>query len=164
MRFSCSLVLVMSLALLACDASYFELPQGDGDGLGHAHDPLFGGVLHEVGDHFAHLELLVDEEHGALTLYVLDAHATDVVKIPEEEVEVRLTSFEPSLEVTLEPEESPAGDERPGHASAFYGQHDRFRGAERFEGYVATTLTIRGHRFERIPLRYPEGTEPAAEE
>lgn len=159
-----SLSLLFCFGIWACDASYFELPQGDGALAGHAHEPLFGGVLHEVGEHFAHLELLVDEKHGELTLYVLDAHAEAVVKIPEEAMVVRLTSFEPSLEVTLEPEASLLGDERPGHASAFYGRHDGLRGVQRFEGYVASPITIRGYAFERIPLRYPEGTEPTAKE
>ena len=48
---------------------------------GHIHVALHGGVLVEVGDHAYNLELVRDSDAGKLTVYVLDGHAENFVRI-----------------------------------------------------------------------------------
>ena len=71
--------------------------EGDGHDDGHVHTPIIdpeNGVLVELGDHEANLEIGLDAETGTLSIYTLDAHATDVSKSTQE-----------SMVVTIEPDE-----------------------------------------------------------
>ena len=48
---------------------------------GHVHTAPHGGVLIEVGDHQYNLEFVHDRSAGSLTVYVLDAHAENFVRV-----------------------------------------------------------------------------------
>ena len=50
---------------------------------GHVHEAPHGGMLVELGEHFAYLELVLDAEAGSLTVYVLDAEAEQAVRITQ---------------------------------------------------------------------------------
>jgi hypothetical protein len=63
----------------------------------HSHDPRYGGVMLELGDHEGHLEVVHDEKTGTLTAYVYDgnmkpvASEAPVVNLTKGGVQVTMT-------------------------------------------------------------------------
>jgi len=103
----------------------------------HAHQPRFGGVLVELGNHEANLEIVHDPAEGRLAVYVLDAHAERTVRIAA-----------PSLVATVDGRKidlfavgSALTGETPGDTSLFEGQDDVLRAA-----------AVRG-RIERVDVK-----------
>src|SRR5258708_19176066 len=47
----------------------------------HEHHAPHGGTLVEVGEDFAHVELLPDLQQGNLTVYILDGEAENPIRI-----------------------------------------------------------------------------------
>ncbi len=56
----------------------------------HVHEAPHGGALHEIGDHFANVELLFDSRQGKLTLFVLGSHAETAVRIKQKSLAVEV--------------------------------------------------------------------------
>ena len=63
-------------------------------GEGHVHKAPHGGTLLEVGEHAYNLELVRDTEAGKLTVYVLDGHAENFVRIAAPELQLTAYSGE----------------------------------------------------------------------
>ena len=86
--------LFVTLALLAAaGCAKKEAPAHD-HGPGHAHTAPHGGVLVELGDHAAALELRFDAARGVLQAWVLDGHAENFVRIAQPRFEVEARSGE----------------------------------------------------------------------
>ncbi len=84
---------ILRLTLLSLLPLCFFACGGDHDGHGHHghhHDPMFGGVLIELGDHAHNLELVHNKEAGTLDAYILGGHASKVVQIAQESIVVNL--------------------------------------------------------------------------
>jgi len=103
----------------------------------HAHRPKFGGVLVGLGDHEANLELVHDAAEGSLSVYVLDAHAENTVRIAAQS----LVAVVDGRKIDLFAVGSALTGETPGNTSLFEGRDDALR-----------TSPVRG-RIERVNVR-----------
>ena len=119
---------------------------GEGE---HGHDPVYGGLLVELGDHVAHVELVHDPEEGRLTLYSMDAHAEQAERLAAESIEVTLDSPDGSWAVNLLPETSALTGETVGDSAAFSAVDPRLEGLEAVSGRISVVET-RGQRFEDV--------------
>ncbi|GMV93307.1 MAG: hypothetical protein AMXMBFR82_30850 [Candidatus Hydrogenedentota bacterium] len=125
----------------------------------HHHDAPHGGTLIALGDHVAHMELVVDAAAGSVTAYVLDGEAENAVRVsaPELEVVVQPESGDP-FSVRLEAYANVLTGETVGETSEFRGQSDKLKQLVRFRGSIPY-LTVRGVEFRDIHFRFPDGNE-----
>jgi hypothetical protein len=63
---------------------------------GHEHHAPHDGTLVELGEEFAHLELVLNAQTGTLTVYVLDGEAEQSVRIAQPEIELTVHPFAPT--------------------------------------------------------------------
>lgn len=98
---------------------------------GHAHSPKMGGQLVEVGSHEFNLELLRDAATGKVTLWVLDAHAENFVRLTNTTVSISVTAEGTKEElVVLKAVGNSATGEKVGDTSQFDGESGAFRTAK----------------------------------
>ena len=105
------------LAVLGCD-------KGEESAIsGHQHAAPHGGVLAELGDHQATAEMVLDREAGTITLYVLDAHAENAVRVAQESISasIEFGDGEPR-DLALMPVASELTGETAGDTSQFRGE------------------------------------------
>lgn len=140
--------LTAALALSACDS------KEDSASGAHGHQAPHGGTIVELGDDFAHLEVVLEPATGILTGYVLDGEAERSVRVAQEELLVRVKGRSGDLAVTLRAVGSPLTGEKPGDTSQFEGQSDGLKGVTGFDG-VLTKISIRGREFVQVPVHMP---------
>ncbi|HMQ15252.1 MAG TPA: hypothetical protein PKC49_04685 [Phycisphaerae bacterium] len=133
-------------------------------GHGHAHVAPRGGALITLGDHFAHLEVLLDAETGVLDIYVLDGEAHGAVRIAQETMSVRIEAgtttaggalASPVL-VELHAVPSVLSGETVGDSSRFQGQADALRGLRELSGRLAE-VTAKGQALRDVTITWPGG-------
>jgi hypothetical protein len=126
----------------------------------HEHHAPHKGTLVELGEEFAHLELVLNTQTGMLTAYVLDGEAEQSVRIAQPQIEVmlRLPDSPKPLGLTLSAAANPLTGETVGQSSQFQVQSDALKGATRFSGRVKS-VTAKGGRFENVAFSFPEGNE-----
>lgn len=117
----------------------------------HVHHAPHGGVLAEVGEEVAHLEVVWDESSGRLTLYVLDGECEQPVRIKQPELVVKGEGWE----TRLSGQSNSLSDEKVGDTSQFAGQVPALRGKKQWQAEVSL-LEVFGRKFRRLPLRYPD--------
>ena len=126
----------------------------------HVHEAPHGGALHEIGDHFANVELLFDSRQGKLTLFVLGSHAETAVRIKQKslavEVEIPEKVQSENIQMALEARADPLSGETVGDSSVFAGASDKLKGLKTFLVEVKN-IEIMGERFSGLWLKYPEG-------
>lgn len=123
----------------------------------HHHVAPHGGVLHEIGEHFAQLEFVLDAETGTLTMYVLDGCAENAIRLSHETIDLTVTPDDgESLALQLDAVASPLTGETVGNSSQFYVRSDALIGVEKLRGRIAS-ITIRGQTVEHVEVLYPEG-------
>lgn len=128
-----------------------------GEGGGHSHDSLQGGVAVELGDHQFHLDVLAVPEAGQLKVFIMDAHVENFVRVP-------FASFDLMIEpaggaartLTLRAQANAATGETVGDTSAFLGEADWLKGVTNFTALVPQ-IEIRGQTFRGVAIRYPKG-------
>lgn len=125
---------------------------------GHAHTPPHGGAPVLLGDHFYHLEFVLDAESGVLDAYCLDGHLEQFIRLPLESIEVTVASIDGSPTLSLLPVASTATGETVGDTSHFQAQSDALIGLEQFEA-VLGKVEIGGQVFDQVAFKYPEGNE-----
>jgi hypothetical protein len=140
----------------AAAAARPQLSEQKGDDEGHAHEAPHGGSLIELGDEFAHLELLLDTATGRLTAYALDGEAERPVRLAQSSIVMTLTLPDaPSpIGVTLAPVESALTGEKAGDTSQFAAVVAELKDRKAFRGTVAA-LAIRGQSFSRVEFSFP---------
>lgn len=121
----------------------------------HAHRAPHGGVLVELGDHQGNLELVLDRTAGRLRLFVLDAHASNFVRVAQPSVELVLTLVEAGgpRSLVLGAVANPMTGETVGHTAQFEGQADWLRGVIGFDGRV-TQVSVQGKTYSHVPFSY----------
>lgn len=138
----CSLLcLVIALAFGAC--AKHDSPAGGG---GHAHKAPHGGTLLELGEHAYNLELVRDPAAGKLTVYVLDGHAENFIRIATPGVDVTAFAAGGRQTLTLRPVANPVTGETVGNTSQFEAQADWLKSSASLNGEIAA-LEIRGSKF-----------------
>ncbi len=116
---------------------------------GHAHVAPHGGTLVAIGEHTYNLELVRDDDAGKLTVYVLDGHAENFVRIAAPAIELSAIAGGERRTLTLRAVANPATGETVGDTSQFEAQADWIKKAKTFPGEI-TGLDIRGNKFERV--------------
>jgi hypothetical protein len=124
----------------------------------HEHHAPHGGTLVELGEEFAHIELVLDAGTGTLTAYALDGEAEGAVRLTQPHVTVwfappgRLPS-----EVALTGASSALTGETVADTSQFRATVPLLRGVAAFDGSIKN-IVVRGRSFEDVTFRYPSGS------
>ena len=110
--------ILIALFVLGCAEHQHDESCGSHGGL-HVHEPLLGGQLMALGEHGSgyNLELLIDE-NNRFSVYILDAHAENFVRIEQESLQVDL-SDENKSSITLHAVADSATGETVGNTSHF---------------------------------------------
>ncbi len=116
----------------------------------HAHKPLMGGELVELGNHEFNLEFKYDAARGVLQAWVLDAHAENFVRVGMASFDIQEAAGARRL-VTLSAVGNPITGEAPGDTSAFEGAAPWLREIKHFDG-VVRAVKVRGAEFRDVPF------------
>ncbi len=119
---------------------------------GHAHSPKMGGQLVELGDHLYNAELLSDRTAGKLTLWLLDGHAENYVRVTNETFTVAFTVGDKEESVVLRAAANPSTGERVGETAQFEGQAELLKTAGPLKGRLPEA-TIRGKTFTDVSFQ-----------
>ena len=109
--------------MVGCAEHQHDESCGSHGGL-HVHEPLLGGQLIALGDHGSgyNIELLIDENNH-FSVYILDAHAENFVRIDQESLQMNL-SDENNTSLTLHAVADSATGETVGNTSHFQNQRN----------------------------------------
>lgn len=129
-------------------------------GHGHHHEAPRGGTLIVLGDHLGHFELLLDPVDGKMTLYALDGHAEEPVRLAAESITLEVLPKNSDAVYVLElgAVASPLTGETVGDTSEFTVANPRLRGLEEFSGRIPS-LSFRGVDVGPVAFEFPEGNE-----
>jgi hypothetical protein len=122
----------------------------------HEHSAPHGGALIELGEEFAHLEIVLDAATGRLTAYTLDGKAEKAIRIKQSEIEIGVGS--PAATIKLGGVANALTGETADDTSEFSGQSERLKGATGFDG-VIKTISIKGKEFKDVAFNFPKGNE-----
>jgi len=159
-----ALLPVAAVLLLAGITAYFYATGRDYEEFveehGHAHHAPHGGTLILLGDHTAHIELVLDPEAGKLTAYLLDGHAEHPVRSEARELVFKFRRGADTAwqDITLAAVGNPLSGETVGDTSEFSGAAEALVGAETFH-LRTPALRLRGAEFDTIETSFPEGNE-----
>ncbi len=95
-----------------------------------AHSPKMGGQLVEIGSHEFNVELLRDASSGKISLWVLDAHAENFLRVTNETVTISVSDAGKDETVVLKAVANALTGEKVGSTSQFEGQSDAFKTAK----------------------------------
>ncbi len=141
------LALALAAILVGCSKS----PNQSAASGGHVHTAPHGGTLIEVGDHAYNLELVRDAASGKLTVYILDGHAENFIRIAAPSIELVAIAGGERRPLTLQAVANPATGETVGNTSQFEAQADWLKNAAEFPGTVSS-IDIRGTKFNNIAI------------
>ena len=122
----------------------------------HEHSAPHGGTLVELGEEFAHLEIVLEASTGKLMVYALDGEAEKAVRLKQPTIEITVTN--PATVVKLDGVANSLTGETTNDTSEFTGQSDALKGANRFEG-VIRAVTVKGQPFKGVAFNFPKGNE-----
>jgi Ni/Co efflux regulator RcnB len=133
------------------------------DDHGHHHEAPNGGTLIALGDHFAHLELVLDKETGRLKAFVLDGEAEKAVRLKQDSIVIEAllpaADGEPTTTtLTLRPSSNVLTGEKVGDTSLFEWGYESLKGVDKFTG-VVKELEIKGTTLKDVKFQFPEGNE-----
>lgn len=134
---------LLVLLLLGCDSKPPETPLP----AKHTHQAPHGGALVELGQEFAHVEVVVESATGKVTAYVLDGEVEKPIRLEQKELVLKGKS-----PVTLQAVGSPLTGEKPGDTSQFEGQSDALKGATELDAALVR-IVVKGKEFADVPLR-----------
>lgn len=104
----------------------------------HAEKGPHGGPLAEWGEEKYHAEFTVDHDKKQATVYILDGSAKKASPIAAETISLTITSFNPSVKVTLKA--APDKDDPKGSSSRFVGMHDKLAEKVEYKGQISGTV------------------------
>lgn len=132
--------------------------------VGHAHTAPHEGTLISLGDHFAHIELLVDPKEGKATAYLLDGEAEKPVRTAQREIVIEICDIGPDVhpqtkgEMLLHAVSNPLTGETEGDSSQFEGTSDLLKMGDHFKGTIRG-ITVRGQEINVVEFAHPGGNE-----
>lgn len=121
---------------------------------GHAHKAPHGGILVELGDHAYNVELVRDRTAGKLSVWILDGHAENFVRLKSPTLELIAMPGGTFTRLTLQAVANPATGETIGDTSQFEVHADWLKDAGEFAGIF--TVEIKGTKFEQVAYSLPE--------
>ena len=123
----------------------------------HVHVAPHGGTLIPIGDHFANFEVEFDANTGNFTLWVLDGHAENPVRLNQLTIPVE---FHPNPQTSVASQLEARGNkltgESKGDTSEFGVMIPDLIGFESFDVTVRS-VQIQGHRPPDRRFTYPSG-------
>ena len=125
-------------------------------GIGHEHSAPHGGALVELGEEFAHLEIVLDAVTGTMIAYALDGEAEQPVRVKQSEIEIAVK--DPAVTIKLGGVSNALTGETTGDTSEFCGQSGRLKSATDFDG-VIKTISIKGKQFKDVEFNFPNGAQ-----
>jgi len=127
---------------------------------GHSHKAPHGGVLVELGDHFAYLEFVFAPDTGTLTMYVLDGEAEKALRVTHETVGVLFTTPEAiaARPFELQARANLLTGETVGDSSQFVLTNPAFVGLKAFEAKVIE-IRIKGQSLRDVAVTWPDDHE-----
>jgi len=132
------------LLLLGCDSKPPETPPP----AKHTHQAPHGGTLVELGQEFAHVELVFEGTTGKVTAYVLDGEVEKPIRLEQKELVLKGKAQSLALQAVG----SPLTGEKPGDTSQFEGRSDGLKGATEFDAALVR-IVVKGREFHDVPLR-----------
>jgi len=122
---------------------------------GHEHAAPHGGTLVELGEEFAHVELLLDSTTGTLTAYALDGEAERAVRLSQSAVVIAvITPGGTPTDATLIGVSNALTGETDSDTSQFRAAVPALKGVTTFEGSIKAVV-VRGQQFHDVAFRYP---------
>jgi hypothetical protein len=125
-------------------------------GSGHEHSAPHGGALVELGDEFAHLEIVLDAVTGTMIAYALDGEAEKPVRVKQSEIEIAVRNS--AVTIKLSGVSNALTGETTRDTSEFWGRSDRLKSATDFDG-VVKTISIKGKQFNDVVFNFPNGAQ-----
>jgi len=160
-RLGASLLLVSYAALVSCGGGHDHGDDHD-HADGHSHEGHVhvaphadeGGILVELGDHFANAEFILDPEAGQLTMYTWGGHAEKSVRSPSKSVVVSIDMHgDEPLELELLAQASKLSGETVGDSSHFVAKDETLVGAHHFHGLIRS-VSVLGTEFTDVKFDY----------
>lgn len=118
-----------------------------------------------IGDHFAHLELVIDAEHGLASIYVLDGEAHRGVRVKAPQLTIRVQPREggkaagAAFDVNLAAIGSRLTGESVGDTSQFTGAAEQLRGLKEFTATLAV-IELKGQTVRDVAFSSSSGSKP----
>jgi len=144
-------LIAVALALAGCGKKPDDHAPRAG---GHSHAAPHGGVLVELGEHQYNLEFVRDSAAGRLTVYVLDGHAENFVRLAQPEIGIAVRRGDLGTELVLKAVANPATGETVGDTAQFEATVEFFAGTIPFDA-VVKSVTLRGTKFENVRVTVP---------
>lgn len=123
----------------------------------HAHAASHeGGMMLELGDHVAFVEIVPSADEGVLTLYFSDGHDTPI-RLKQESIRVDITpptGGPLTLELAAQADPDVTG-ETVGDTAKFRAAHNGLKGLAEFRGRFHI-IAVRGQTFENVEFAYPK--------
>jgi len=149
--------LSLLLSLAACghdggsDAHGHEAGGHDGHASagGHSHDPRHGGVLIELGDEYAHVEVALEPESGRVRAWLYDREVRPV----RSSAASLVLSVDGGEALELKAVANPLTGETVGDASCFEASAPELVGAGELQGTLET-VDVLGREFEAVRVRW----------
>ena len=104
---------------------------------GHVHVAPRGGTLIVLGEETFNAELILEADVGELTLYLLDAHAENPVRVEQATIELVVQIGGAEQTLTLAAQASALTGEEVGDSSEFRVRADALRGVEGLSGRIS---------------------------
>ena len=120
----------------------------------HEHHAPHGGTLVELGNEFAHVELVRDADAGSLTAYVLDGEAEESVRVkqPLLTLVIRNTPNGAIEHLELAARADVLTGETVGDTSEFSVTSPSLRGRSALKGSI-DDITVKGEDFRNVPFQ-----------
>lgn len=152
------LTTLLALALPACGGGSADPDNADGGG-GHTHSAphaQVGGVMVELGDHLAQLEIVPDPSTGEMRIFFWDGHAENPVRLAQPAFVAKVTFPDGKglVELSMAAQASTLTGETVGDSAEFRAQDDQLKGVQEFY-MVVWGVNVLGTAFEKVSISYP---------
>jgi hypothetical protein len=111
-------------------------------------------VLVELGEEFAHVELVLDRAAETLTAYILDGEAEQPVRVTVSSIRVAIEADPSALELELVPVASVLTGEAAGNTSQFAARHVGLRSSGPLKGRIGE-IAVKGRAFRDVGFELP---------
>lgn len=117
----------------------------------HHHPAPHGGKMVEVGDEFAHVELLLEDQTGELVLYILDGEGENPVRLNQKTIDLTFTSTSSgdSIALIASAVANELTGEKIGSTSEFRISSEKITNLTGLQGNIRK-LEIKGFTFENV--------------
>lgn len=124
----------------------------------HQHHAPHGGALIPLGDHFAHLEVVLAPKTGDLTVFVLDKEAEKAVRIAQKEIALQISMGKGDnareIGARLGARANDLTGDTVGDSSEFTVNVEELKNVDHFRGRVLE-INLLGQEIKDLEFTYP---------